>query len=73
MLIIAAVSFIVSIISLIVIRYTAGIFVWSTILIFLLCLFGLGYFSRRESDRLYSIAAEENFESEENNNYKNAS
>ena len=72
MLIIAVVAFVISIISLIVIRYTAGIFVWLTILIFLFCLFGLGYYSRKESDRLLAIAEEENFESSENNTYYNS-
>lgn len=72
MLIIAGVAFVVSMISLIVIRYTAGIFVWLTILIFLLALFGLGYYSRKESDRLLAIAEEENFESDDNNTYYNS-
>lgn len=50
----------------------AGIFVWTTILLFLISLFILGYFARRESDRLTMIAEEENFESTENSAYYNA-
>jgi len=48
-LICVAVAFIVSIISLIVIRYFAALFVWLTILSFLVSLFVLGFLAHRES------------------------
>ncbi len=72
MIIIAVIAFVVSIVSLIFIRYFAGVFVWITILFFLISLFLLAYFSREESTRLSDIAAEENFETDENNSYYTA-
>ncbi len=66
------VAFIVSLISLIVIRYFAGVFVWSTILIFLISLFVLGYLAHKESTDLKDRAKAENFESEDNNDVYNA-
>ncbi len=72
LIICAVVAFVVSIISLIIIRYFAGIFVWVTILGFILGLFLLGYMSRKESDELAVLAAEENFETSENSVYYNS-
>ena len=60
MITIGIVAFVISILSLVVIRYFAGIFVWITILVFILALFGLAYYSRKEYERLDAIAADEN-------------
>ena len=49
LLICIAVAFVVSILSLMVIRYFAGFFVWVTILAFLISLFVLGYLAHQES------------------------
>ena len=72
MIVCAIIAVVISIISLIIIRYTAGIFVWITILAFLISLFVLGYFAMSESNKLADIAAEENFEDSDNNTYYNS-
>lgn len=46
MIIIAVVALVVSILSMIITRYTAGIFVWITILLFLISLFFVGYYAK---------------------------
>lgn len=59
-------------ISFFAIRIFAGVFVWITIILFLLSIFALAVFTMQESKRLSVIAKEENFESTENNTYFDA-
>lgn len=66
---IAAIAFVVSIISLILIRYFVGIFVWIILLLYLVAVFGLAVASMKESNRLIAIAIIENDTSTDNNTY----
>lgn len=72
-IIIGIVAFVISILSLFVIRYCAGVFVWITILLFLICLFVLGFFAQRESDRLMTISESEHYQGSDSTTYYNAS
>ena len=56
MIIIAVVALAVSIISMIVVRYLAGLFVWVTILLFLCSLFFVGFYANKEYTRLLNIS-----------------
>lgn len=71
LLYIALIGFFISFISMFVIRYFAGIFVWITILLFVISLFCLAGFSWQESSRLKDLASEEGYEDTENNTYYN--
>lgn len=52
----AIIAVVLSLISLVLIKFLAGIFVWSTILIFIISIFVLGGMAMRESNRLKDIA-----------------
>ena len=72
-IIVAALAFLISIFSLFIIRFCAGFFVWITILLFLISLFVLGFFAQKESDRLMTISAAENYQASDSQIYYNAS
>ena len=71
--IIAGVAFLVSILSLIIIRYFAGIFAWIVILLYLVGCFGLAYAAGEESKRLEAIVLETEIPPDESNTYYTAS
>ncbi len=52
MIYIALIALGISILSMIIIRYFAGVFVWLTLLVFIGCFFALAVFSGRESNNL---------------------
>lgn len=52
MIYIALIALGISLISMIIIRYFAGIFVWLTLLVFIGCFFALAVYAGRESDSL---------------------
>lgn len=65
-------AFVISIISLIIIRYFAGIFAWLVILIYLLGCFGLAVAAGEESKRLTLIADTTKMDPTESNTYYTA-
>ena len=56
MIIIAVIALVVSILSMLIVRYLAGLFVWITILLFLASLFFVGFYANKEYTRLLSIS-----------------
>lgn len=48
MIIIAVAALVISILSMILVRYFAGLFVWITILLFLCSLFFVGFYANKE-------------------------
>jgi hypothetical protein len=54
MIYIALIALGISLISMVIIRYFAGVFVWLTLLIFIGCFFALAVYAGKESDNLSS-------------------
>lgn len=69
MIYVSLISIALSLISLLIIRYLAGFFTWLIILLFLIAIFGLAVVCLRESNRLESIAEQEQVTDDDNNTY----
>ena len=52
MIYIAIIALVIALISMVIIRYFAGVFVWLTLLIFIGCFFALAIYAGRESNTL---------------------